>query len=128
MKYLLDTHVLLWLLEDDSLIPVETLTNLKKPVNRLSVSIVSIWEIGIKQSLGKLSLTRSIQEIVNELPNLSINLIPILPDHIIELTKLPFHHHDPFDRLLIAQSLSEDLTVVSKDSYFPLYPISVKWK
>ncbi|GAB3321295.1 type II toxin-antitoxin system VapC family toxin [Larkinella ripae] len=128
MTYLLDTHVLLWLLEKESLIPAKTLSDLQKPGNQLLVSIVSIWEIGIKQSLGKISLTRSLQDVVNELPGLAIDLMPILPSHIIELTKLPFHHHDPFDRLLIAQAIVEDATVVSKDAYFPLYTLSVQWQ
>ncbi|WP_266368583.1 type II toxin-antitoxin system VapC family toxin [Tellurirhabdus rosea] len=127
MNYLLDTHVLLWLLNDETQIPDATLHALKQPENALFFSIVSLWEIAIKKSLGKLSLTHSVQDVERELLRLSIVAIPIQGNHISYLETLPFHHRNPFDRMLIAQAMTENLTLVSKDSVFPTYAAPVQW-
>ncbi|MEZ0609443.1 type II toxin-antitoxin system VapC family toxin [Fibrella sp. WM1] len=128
MNYLIDTHTLLWLIDDESAIPDLTLQQLRNPANALFVSIASIWEIAIKRSLGKLAISQPTQVIVDELPTLGISLLPILASHAIQVEQLPFHHRDPFDRIIIAQALSEDCVIVSKDGNFPLYAVPVLWK
>lgn len=127
MRYLLDTNALLWLLDTPSQIPLTTLAKLRSSDNELFVSTASIWEIAIKRSIGKLTITRPTQAIVDELPRLAIQLIPILPRHITRSETLPFHHRDPFDRLIIAQAITEDQILVSKDGNFPLYSAQVLW-
>ncbi|MFD2573351.1 type II toxin-antitoxin system VapC family toxin [Spirosoma soli] len=127
MQYLLDTHTLLWLLNDESVLPKATLSLLKDPASRLQVSVASIWEIAIKRGLGKLDINQPTQVLVNELPKLSIELLPITPDHVLRVETLPFHHRDPFDRIIIAQALVESYIIVSKDTNFPLYPVEILW-
>lgn len=127
MKFLLDIHTLLWLLNDETAIPLETRRQLSKPTNQLFVSTASIWEIAIKRTLGKLVISRPTKAIVDELPSVGILLVPVLSEHILRLEELPFHHKDPFDRIIIAQALVEEWVIVSKDANFPFYPVDVQW-
>ena len=127
MKFLLDTHALLWLLDDETAIPAETRRQLSDAANQLFVSTASIWEIAIKRSLGKLVISRPTKAIVDELSTIGILVMPVLSDPILRLEELPFHHKDPFDRIIIAQALAEDWVIVSKDANFPLYPVEVRW-
>lgn len=127
MNYLIDTHALLWLLDDESAIPTSTVNQLKNPVNSLFISIASLWEISIKRSLGKLIISRPTEVIVDELASLGIVVLSILPGHVIRVEALPFHHRDPFDRMIIAQALAEGYVVVSKDVNFPLYSVPLLW-
>lgn len=127
MKYLIDTHIVLWLLDDELAIPATTLLQLKDPENELFVSIASIWEIAIKRSLGKLTISRPTQAIADELPATGISILPILTSHVVQTEALPFHHRDPFDRIIIAQALVEGCVVVSKDGNFPLYSVPLLW-
>jgi PIN domain nuclease of toxin-antitoxin system len=127
MHYLLDTHVLLWLLTDEQTIPAATRQMLADPANSLAVSVVSIWEIAIKRRLGKLTLSQPTQAIIDELTRLDITLIPMLSQHVLLVEQLPLHHSDPFDRLIIAQAMVENQIIVSRDRYFATYPVSVRW-
>jgi PIN domain nuclease of toxin-antitoxin system len=127
MHYLLDTHVLLWLLTDEQTIPAATRQMLADPANSLAVSVVSIWEIAIKRRLGKLTLSQPTQAIIDELTRLDIALVPILSQHVLLVEQLPLHHSDPFDRLIIAQAMVENQIIVSRDRYFATYPVSVRW-
>jgi len=127
MTYLIDTRTLLWLLDNDSVIPALTLARLKDLDNQLFVSIASIWEISIKRSLGKLTISRPTQIIVDELALVGIDVLPILPSHTIQVEALPFHHRDPFDRIIIAQALVEGCVIVSKNANFPLYTVPLLW-
>ena len=127
MNYLIDTHILLWLLDDESAIPSTTLAQLKNSDNQLFVSITSVWEISIKRSLGKLVVSRPTQTIVDELALLGIVIWTMLPSHAFQVETLPLHHRDPFDRIIIAQALVEGCVVVSKDANFPLYTVPLLW-
>lgn len=92
------------------------------------LSIGSLWEIAIKYGIGKLSLSRAFSEFIPE--QLLINQIDVLPislPHLARYTELPFHHRDPFDRLIIAQAMVEDIPVVSRDKPFQEYSIDVIW-
>jgi len=94
----------------------------------LYLSLVSLWEIQIKSSLGKLPLTLPLREIVlDQQAQCNLRLLPITPAHIFALESLPLHHNDPFDRLLIAQAISEGLPLASIDSQFSLYAVPVVW-
>ena len=110
MKVLLDTHAFLWLITGDEQLSETAQKTFLDPANSLFLSAASLWEICIKESLGKLSLKNGwLKTIQNEI---KLNAIQWLPEEILhcaEVTKLPFHHRNPFDRMLIAQALVEDL-------------------
>jgi len=120
MKLLLDTHVLIRILEDESIDEIE-----KDETYRfapLYVSLASLWEMSIKISLGKLSLSGSFSKILIKLEQAKIQLLPIDHSSLTKLIDLPWLHKDPFDRLIIAQSLVHNFTLVTDDSYIRNYP------
>ncbi|RZM82297.1 type II toxin-antitoxin system VapC family toxin [Leptolyngbya iicbica] len=128
MKLLLDTHTFIWWDSQSSQIQKTTLDLLKNPDSALFLSLVSVWEIQIKVHLGKLELQAPLLEIVQrQVSQNAISILPITLDHIIELDQLPWHHKDPFDRLLIAQSRTEAAVLVSKDPAFASYDCQTLW-
>jgi PIN domain nuclease of toxin-antitoxin system len=128
MKLLLDTHTFIWWDRDPGLIPSATLTLMQQPETQLFVSIVSLWEIQIKLQIGKLTLQNSLSEVIlRQQTENGIQLLPISLLHILALEKLPQYHKDPFDRLLIAQSMNEAASLVSRDSVFKQYGCSLIW-
>lgn len=128
MKILLDTHTFLWFIEGSF-----NLSNIAKNLiedqnNQRFLSVASLWEMSIKVSIGKLELDIAFPELVRrEVYGNAIELLEIQPKHLDELAKLPFHHKDPFDRLIIAQSLAGDFSLITKDSAFDSYPVTVLW-
>jgi PIN domain nuclease of toxin-antitoxin system len=127
MRYLLDTHTLIWFLENDPRLSSKSKELIEDNYNDIFVSVVSLWEINIKISIGRLSLTKSLSDIISELERLYIEILPLSNEHIVGIGKLPFHHRDPFDRMLISQSLSEILPLISKDQNIQLYNADVIW-
>jgi PIN domain nuclease of toxin-antitoxin system len=128
MKVLLDTHAFLWSITGDDRLSKTAEKTFLNQDNNLYFSAASFWEICIKMSLGKLSLKRGWFEAIQE--EIRINAIQWLPvemQHCVELTKLPFHHRDPFDRMLIAQALAEDLQLLSRDDRLSAYEINRIW-
>ena len=91
------------------------------------VSIVSLWEIAIKISLDRLDLKTSFENIGEEIINNNFQMLPITFQDILILSSLPFHHRDPFDRLLISQGISNKFTIISQDEYFESYKVKVLW-
>ena len=125
---LIDTHAFLWLITDDDRLSQTARKTFLNPQNSLFFSAASLWEICIKKSLGKLSLKSGwLQTIQNELKVNAIQWLPIEISHCARLTKLPFHHRDPFDRMLIAQTLVENLRLLSRDDRFAPYKIKRIW-
>jgi PIN domain nuclease of toxin-antitoxin system len=126
MKLLLDTHILIWLLEGNQNLNPKVKQVIEDETNSLYISIVSLWEIAIKTSLNKLQLELPLEKIICDfvLPS-GIKILPIDIAHLLTLQNLPFNHRDPFDRLLIAQAKSETLTLVSEDSVFRQYQVNV---
>lgn len=128
MRFLLDTHTFLWFVTGDEQLGGRARAILEDIENEILLSVASLWEIAIKVSLGKLILHRPFSELVpHELLSNEIGFLPIDPRHLIVLVDLPFHHRDPFDRLLIAQAISEGLPVLSGDEAFRDYSIQVVW-
>ncbi len=128
MIVLLDTHTLLWFLRDDPLLSVDAKAIIEDPQNRKLVSIASCWEIAIKAGLGKLELAEPCRRLLErEIPRNNLELLPITLAHATTIETLRPHHKDPFDRLLIAQAVVEDLPVVSVDGNFDLYPVERLW-
>lgn len=119
-SYLLDTHILLWWLADDKKLGKKRKDLIAKSTNHIAVSTVSIWEIVIKKSLNKLQVPDNLKEIIYEN---EFEMLAITPDHVLYLEKLPAIHNDPFDRLLIAQSMCEEMTLVTADEIIPKYKV-----
>ena len=128
MRILLDTHTLLWALEDDPRLSPHARTLLGAPQEAVYLSVVSAWEIAIKQSIGKLRLAIPVEKLIEDrvLP-VGIALLPIGLRHIGLVESMPFHHRDPFDRMLAAQVLSDGLTLVSADLAFDAYGVTRIW-
>jgi PIN domain nuclease of toxin-antitoxin system len=121
-RYLIDTHILLWLSADPQRIRPKTLALLQDANNDVYVSMASLWEILIKYSIGKLSLNRPPAQLIPELlKELDLKLLPINLDHVLHLSKLERHHQDPFDHLIVAQSLVEVMPVISADKKLARY-------
>ena len=128
MKYLLDTHTLLWFLKGDKKLSDKARQLIDSPRNSKFLSIVSLWEIAVKVSLGKLVLDKSFERLFPEQLYFSrIEILDITVDSLIKLTTLPFHHRDPFDRLIIAQALVEGIPIIGADAAFDAYGISREW-
>lgn len=125
MKLLLDTHVLLWYLEGHTNLSVTQRQLIEDRRNQVAVSAVSLWEMTIKVSIGKLALLDDLATIEETLLQQGIHVLPIQTAHLQRLLSLPFHHRDPFDRLIIAQALTEEMTLVSDDAAFSAYAVSL---
>ncbi|MDE0016298.1 MAG: type II toxin-antitoxin system VapC family toxin [Candidatus Poribacteria bacterium] len=128
MKYLLDTHTLLWFLKGDKKLSDKARQLIDSPRNEKFISIVSLWEIAIKVSLGKLVLNKPFEKLFPEQLDFNrIGILDITVDSLIKLTTLPFHHRDPFDRFIIAQALVEGFPIIGADTIFDAYGINRKW-
>lgn len=127
MQLLLDTHALIWHYEDKPLLSETVNQALDDPLNQIFVSTASLWEMAIKTSMGKLNLSRPIHEVMSGYAKAGAVILPISPNHALATASLPWHHRDPFDRMLIAQAQYEDLTLVSRDSLFSSYDLKIMW-
>lgn len=128
MRLLLDTHVLLWWVDDDPQLSTQARNLISDAENDCYVSLVSAWEMAIKCATGKLKLAVSVHRYYQEhLPANDFLLLPIDLKHATLVETLPLHHRDPFDRLLIAQSWQEGLTLVSSDTAFDAYGATRIW-
>jgi PIN domain nuclease of toxin-antitoxin system len=122
--YLLDTHAFLWWAKDERLLPDLPRSVIANAGNRIFVSLASAWEIAIKISIGKLLDPGAIPEI---LERAKFTPLEIAFDHIEQCKSLPLYHRDPFDRMLIAQAMAEDLTLVSNETVFDAYGVARVW-
>ncbi|MEO6149108.1 MAG: type II toxin-antitoxin system VapC family toxin [Mucilaginibacter sp.] len=127
MDVIIDTHALIWFLEGADRLSFKAKEIIEKKQNKRYVCVASIWEITIKSSLGKLNFKPSPTEIEKILFINDIKVLGIKIDHLTVLQILPHHHRDPFDRLLIAQAISEDLSIISADQHFKPYPAVIIW-
>lgn len=124
MKLLLDTHAILWLLNGDERVPEWLQAVAAERDHELMVSDVSLWEVAIKSSLGRLEVPEDLPE---HLDAAGIVELPVKRSHVWKVKDLEFHHRDPFDRLLVAQALEENLTLVSRDRDLAAYGVSLRW-
>ena len=128
MKLLMDTHVLLWLAGDSKNLSTKVVDLILDAQNSLFLSFASIWEIQIKSQLGKLNITKLLPELIQQqCQDNDIQLLEVKLEHIYALKDLENHHRDPFDRLLIAQTQTENMTLVSADRVFTLYDVNLFW-
>lgn len=128
MDILLDTHALVWLItEDPDLLPT-AIKQIENPKNRCFVSIATHWELSIKYSLGRMDLNQPLETIFRIVEESGFLLLPISIHHILKTARLPFHHRDPFDRLLIGQAKEEGMTLMSRDKAFLQYEVPLLWE
>ncbi len=128
MRLLLDTHTFLWFINGSPEISNYSRDLIENTTNERFLSIASLWEISIKESLGKLKLPLSITELVaKQVHGNAIKLLHVTPEHLETLRKLPYHHKDPFDRLIISQSIYENMPILSKDQSFDSYAAQRLW-
>ena len=126
MNYLLDTHTLLWSMFKDEMLSDKVRTIVEND-EVLYVSVVSLWEIAIKQSLGKLEFKQSVVDIATECYRQDIRLLDIRPEHCEIIKNLDTIHSDPFDRMIISQAMAEKLAIISKDAKIAQYPVDCIW-
>jgi PIN domain nuclease of toxin-antitoxin system len=128
VRLLLDTHVLIWAVDDPARLSPVAKEHLEDPANDLLVSAATVWELAIKVSLGKLTLTEPFEPWMSAaLDDLTASVLPISVPHAAAQVVLPWHHRDPFDRLLAAQAQVESVRLVSKDPQFDQYGIDRVW-
>lgn len=128
MKLLLDTHTFLWFIMGNSSLSADARAWIEDQANEKFLSVASLWEIAIKVSIGKPGLAAPFDTLISQ--QLSANgfeLLNLEVNHAAALIGLPFHHRDPFDRLLIAQAMVEQMQIVGTDSVFDAYPITRLW-
>jgi PIN domain nuclease of toxin-antitoxin system len=124
VKILLDTHSFIWFIEGNASLKNEYRVLVENPDNEVFLSIASVWEMAIKDGLGKLELSQPLETLLpSQLSHNNISLLNISLNHALAVAKLPLHHRDPFDRLLIAQSLVEEIPLLTVDSIFTAYGV-----
>jgi len=125
---LLDTHALLWFVLGDAQPSGAARVAIENPMNDILVSPASYWEIAVKISIGKYVLSQPYEQFLETaIDDNGFLVLPIEPKHAATLVNLPFHHRDPFDRLMIAQAMVEQISVVGDDAAFDAYPITRIW-
>lgn len=127
MSYLLDTHALIWFLNGDDRIPNRVIKIIEDKNNLKFVSIASYWEISIKFSLGKFKYEKGLKAFFEMISNNGFLLLPIEVEHTLVASSLDFIHKDPFDRILIAQAMNENFTVLTFDKNIIRYKVETFW-
>ncbi len=122
MRLLLDTHALLWWLDDDPRLGQAARSLIGDPTNDVLVSVVSLWEAQVKVRVGQLEI--DLRDILTEMRDQDFDLLAIAPAHLLALGPLPLHHRDPWDHLLVAQANAEDAVFMSEDRHTPDYPVT----
>jgi len=128
MNILLDTHTLIWFCEDDKKLPEKIKKEIENTENTIFISIASLWEMAIKISLKKLKLAIPLEEVIKLLNENGISIIPIQTEHLLKVASFDFHHRDPFDRLIICQSLVEEMMIITIDEKFDMYGVRRLWE
>ena len=121
MRYLIDTHVLLWYIQGDNRLKSKYIEIIDDSDTEILVSSVSLWEIALKISIGKLELNTDYKNFINFLTEIDFSILDFDSEDLNTMINLPFHHQDPFDRLIIAQSITKNLSLISDDNKFKKY-------
>lgn len=128
MNLLLDTHAFLWFIDGDAKLSPRARGLIEDQANIKLISVASLWEMGLKMSLRRLDLAQPFEELIPKQMELNgFGLMPVRISHVARVISLPFHHRDPFDRMIVAQCVVEDLSVVSLDSVFDKYSLRRLW-
>ena len=128
MRLLIDSHVFVWMRQEPHRISVEAISEMQLTSTRLFLSTATLWELQIKIDIGKFKFGDPLNTVIDdEFRSNDIELLGIQPQHIFNLSKLPKHHGDPFDRMLISQAMVEDMTIVTADRAFTDYDVKILW-
>jgi PIN domain nuclease of toxin-antitoxin system len=128
VKLLLDTQCWLWWFAQPERLNSEAIAQINDETNEIWLSVASVWEMGIKVAIGKLPLPEPLDSYISSrMMQLGAKSLPITATHAVQASALPLHHQDPFDRMLIAQAQMEDMMLVSSDSIFRQYDVSLLW-
>lgn len=127
MRALLDTNVALWAAISDTRLTKRAKEFLESKDAEPYLSAASLWELAIKTQIGKLTILGTLEEFVARISKTQLRTLPIMPEHVLVIAKLPLLHKDPFDRILIAQSISERMPIVSSDHKISQYSVDVIW-
>ncbi|KAB2833543.1 MAG: type II toxin-antitoxin system VapC family toxin [Candidatus Dadabacteria bacterium] len=128
MNLVLDTHAFLWIVSDDKKLSRKTKKLFLNKSNDIYLSAASIWEMAIKISLGRLTLDEPLESFIEtHAVGNNIKILDIKSKHLYKIENLPFHHRDPFDRIIIAQCMIENYFIVGSDKAFDSYPVSRVW-
>ena len=123
---IVDTHAFIWFISGDKKLSKTARKGIEK-ADTIYLSVASIWEMAIKISLGKLELGQPFDKINEEIVNNGFELLDINFQHALVLSELPFHHKDPFDRMILAQAITENIPIISIDQHFPNYDVNIIW-
>ena len=124
---LLDTHTTIWFFNGSPKLSEKAKQTILKPGNQINVSIVSVWELAIKINIGKLEFAGGVAGFVELIDSNGFQLLTINPKHLLELERLPLHHRDPFDRILVATAISEGMDFITDDVNMPQYSLHCVW-
>jgi PIN domain nuclease of toxin-antitoxin system len=128
MKLLMDTHAFIWWANEPDRLSQRALEHCENPGNNLILSVASIWEMQIKIQLGKMKLHMPIRELIeSQCETNDLEVLPVVYNHVMGLDNLPPIHNDPFDRLLVAQAITENLCLISRDKKITQYPCKSLW-
>ena len=127
MNYLLDTHTIIWFLNGDEILSEKAKKTIENQDNSKFISIATIWEIAIKISLDKIRFEKGFKNFLDLIKDNGSEIIPISFDHAITISTMKFIHRDPFDRLIVAQAMSDKLTIITKDENIGRYDIKTLW-
>ena len=128
MRILIDSHVLIWYVDQDNLLSPASHAAISDPTNDLLLSAGSIWEIGIKLGLGKIILTQPFKPWINQaISDLDVTVLPLSVEYVDVQSNLPRHHGDPFDRLIVAQAIVEQVSIISADANLDAYGVIRIW-
>ena len=116
MRFLIDTHVFLWFVSNAKELRQTAKETIEDGSNEIFISVASLWEISIKTALGKLTINGKYESVIDDLNDNSIQILPINFAHTVEQNRLPFHHRDPFDRIIISQAIVENMNLISADT------------
>lgn len=125
MRLLLDTHALLWYLEGNPALTRRQRDLIVNADNEVYISMASLWEIAVKISDGKLKISRSLTDLLEQLTAQSIDILHIAPGHVLQIATLPLHHSDPFDRMIVAQAKVEFLPIITASPELGLYGVKI---
>ena len=126
MRILLDTHIFIWWDSDPDKLSSTAKVHCESEDNTLVLSVASVWEMQIKQQLGKLTLRQPLAELIADQQKTNgFEILPITLSHVLALDQLPLHHKDPFDRLLIAQAKNEDMSLLTADDVMKQYEVEL---
>jgi PIN domain nuclease of toxin-antitoxin system len=123
MRYLVDTQSFIWFVEDNAKLPASIRALMENDDSQLIISIASLWEMTIKMSIGKLTLSGDIASMIAKVVENGFTIPSIEPKHLITLSTLDYMHRDPFDRIIVSQSMCDGLPLISSDTVFAQYPV-----